>query len=149
MSSSRTFVPFLILCALVYLLTAPGRVTYPDDEIVYQTTASLWERGDLTVDGIRKRTGERKDRPDGTFGWDYGTDGERYGFFGHGLSLAAVPLYGAGKLAADLAPTAWVHAPRRDLFSFHERSNQGDWTRLTVSLTNCLVTPLAAWVLGP
>lgn len=132
----------------MYALTASGRITYPDDEIVYQTTASLWEDGDLSVEGIQKRTGEREDRPDGSFGWEYGTDGERYGFFGHGLSVAALPLYGLGKLAAEHAPQAWAHAPRRDLFSFHERSREGEWTRLAVTLTNCLLTPIAAWVLG-
>lgn len=144
-SSGRLWL--LVLCAVAYLITAPGRITFPDDEIVYQTTASLWSDGDLSIRGIPRRTGEREDRPSGTFGWAPGVDGQRYGFFGHGLSVLALPMYGLGELAARTLPEAWLHGPRRDLFSFHERGGPEDWTRVCVSLTNCLITPLAVWLL--
>lgn len=132
-----------MFCVCVYLLSASGRIVFPDDEIVYQTTRSLYQGGRLDIPGIPRRTGEPKGRPDGTFGWAPGPDGKRYGFFGHGLSLAAIPLYGLGELAAERAPETWRHAIRSDHFFVHGRSQHDDWTRLFVSLTNCLLTPLA------
>jgi hypothetical protein len=136
-----------LCCAVVYLCFAPGRILYPDDEIVFQTTRALWERGDLAIEGIPKRTGEPEDRPDGTFGWAPGVDGRRYGFFGHALSVIALPLYGLGRAAVTDAPPAWRHAIRSDHYFMHRRSPQADWPRLTVSLTNCFVTAFAVLLL--
>ncbi|MEM6995637.1 MAG: DUF2723 domain-containing protein [Myxococcota bacterium] len=141
-------VALLVLCTTVYLLLSPGRIIFADDEIVYQTTESLYERGSLAVAGIPKRSGEPKGRPDGTFGWAPGADGKRYGFFGHGLSIAALPLYAAGKAAIRRAPETWRHAIRSDTYFLHRRSPQTDWPRLFVSLTNCGITALAALVLA-
>jgi hypothetical protein len=132
---------------VVYLCCAPGRIIYPDDEIVFQTTRALWERGDLAIDGIPKRTGEPEDRPDGTFGWAPGVDGRRYGFFGHALSVVALPLYGLGRAAITEAPPAWRHVIRSDHYFMHRRSPQADWPRLTVSLTNAFVTAFAVLLL--
>jgi hypothetical protein len=132
---------------VVYLCCAPGRIVYPDDEIVFQTTRALWERGDLAIEGIPKRTGEPKDRPDGTFGWAPGVDGRRYGFFGHALSVVALPLYGVGRAAVVHAPPAWRHVIRSDHYFMHRRSPQADWPRLTVSLTNAFVGAFAALLL--
>ncbi|MHC4393632.1 MAG: hypothetical protein ACYS22_20240, partial [Planctomycetota bacterium] len=78
MNTPRTWISLLVLCAVAYLVTAPGRITFPDDEIVFPTTEALWERGELSISGIPKRTGERKGRPNGTFGWETGTDQKRY-----------------------------------------------------------------------
>lgn len=131
----------------MYLCFAPGRILYPDDEIVFQTTQSLWERGDLAIAGIPKRTGEPRDRPDGTFGWAPGVDGRRYGFFGHALSVVALPLYGVGRAAITRAPRAWRHVIRSDHYFMHRRSARADWPRLTVSLTNAFVTAFAVLLL--
>lgn len=138
----------LIACVALYTCTARGRITYPDDEIVFQTTQSLAERGELAIPGIAKRTGELPSHPTGTFGWAEGREGRRYGFFGHGLSIAALPLYGVAKLSSDAVPLAWTRAMRGDLMVFHARSREADWLRMIVSLTNCLLTPLAALLLG-
>jgi hypothetical protein len=135
------------VCAALYLWTAPGRILFPDDEIVFQTTRALVERQTLAIEGIPKRTGELRGRADGTFGWAPGPGGERYGFFGHALAIAAVPGFLAGKLAATHAPTTWRHALRSDHYYLHARSQEADWTRLGVTLTNVWVTPLAAWLL--
>ncbi len=132
-----------MFCLCAYLLSAPGRIVFPDDEIVYQTTAALYDRGSLAIPGIPKRTGEPKGQPSGTFGWALGPDGERYGFFGHALSVVSLPAYGAGKAVARSAPEPWRHAIRSDHFFVHRRGQEADWTRLLVSLTNCLLTPLA------
>ncbi len=132
----------------LYTCTAPGRIGYPDDEIVFQTTASLWERGSLEVDGIARRTGEKPSRPTGTFGWASGREGRRYGFFGHGISIVALPMYGLAKATVDEVPPLWRHAIRSDLFGFHTRGHEADWLRIVVSLTNCLITPLAVLLLG-
>ena len=49
------WIAFVVLCAVAFTCTAPGRIVYPDDEIVFQTTASLWEDGDLSIPGIQVR----------------------------------------------------------------------------------------------
>ena len=136
-----------VLAAAVYLWTAPGRIQFPDDEIVFQTAASLWDDGDLDIPGIARRTGEPRDRPTGTFGWSAGPQGQRYGFFGHGLSLVALPVYGLASATAGVVPASWAHAVRSDHFVFHRREPRGDWTRLVVSLTNCVVTAVTVWLL--
>lgn len=141
-------IALVVLCAAVYLQFSPGRIIFPDDEIVFQTTRSLYERGSLAVEGIPKRTGELEGRPDGSFGWAPGSDGTRYGFFGHALSVAALPLYGVGKWAQHEAPETWRHAIRSDTYFLHRRSPDNDWPRMLVSFTNCFVTALAAWVLA-
>lgn len=144
---SRPRLALWLCCVVVYLCCAPGRILYPDDEIVFQTTRALWERGDLAIEGIPKRTGEPQDRPDGTFGWAPGVDGRRYGFFGHALSIVALPLYGVGRAAITQAPPAWRHVIRSDHYFMHRRSPQADWPRLTVSLTNCFVAAFAVLLL--
>ncbi len=136
-----------VFVAAVYLWTAPGRIQFPDDEIVFQTAASLWDDGDLDIPGIARRTGEPEDRPTGTFGWAPGSDGRRYGFFGHGLSLVAVPAYALASATAAVVPPTWPHAVRSDHFVFHRRSDRADWLRLVVSLTNCVVTAVTVWLL--
>jgi hypothetical protein len=137
-----------VLCSAVYCWTAPGRITYPDDEIVFQTTASLVERGSLEIPGIRKRTGEREGQASGTFGWAAGRDGRRYGFFGHGLSVVAIPMYALADATVERVDPRWRSAVRSDLFTFHERDLEADWLRLVVSLSNSLLTPLGAVLLG-
>jgi hypothetical protein len=136
-----------LCCAVVYLCFSPGRIIYPDDEIAFQTTRALWERGELAIEGIPKRTGEPEDRPDGTFGWAPGVDGRRYGFFGHAVSVFALPLYGLGRAAVTHAPPAWRHVIRSDHYFMHRRSPQADWPRLTVSLTNCFIGAFASLLL--
>jgi hypothetical protein len=143
----RVGLAFVLVCAVAYLWTAPGRIVFPDDEIVYQTTRAIAERGSLAIEGIPKRTGELKGRPDGTFGWAPGVDGQRYGFFGHGLSIVALPAYAIGDATTTRVPESWRHAIRSDHYSLHRRSAEEDWPRLVVSLTNCWVGPLAAWLL--
>ncbi len=144
---TRGAVALGVLAAAVYLWTAPGRIQFPDDEIVFQTAASLWDDGDLDIPGIARRTGEPADRPTGTFGWAPGREGQRFGFFGHGLSLVAVPAYAVASATAGRVPPAWPHAVRSDHFVFHRRDHRGDWTRLVVSLTNCVVTAVTASLL--
>ncbi|MBA3547395.1 MAG: hypothetical protein H0T76_12985 [Nannocystis sp.] len=137
-----------VFVAAVYLWTAPGRIQFPDDEIVFQTTASLWDDGDLDIMGMSRRTGEPQGRPSGTFGWAPGPAGQRFGFFGHGLSVVALPAYALASLSAGAVPEAWSHAVRSDHAVFHRREHRADWTRLIVSLTNCLVTAASAWLLA-
>ena len=137
-----------VLAAAVYLWTAPGRIQFPDDEIVFQTAASLWDDGDLDIPGIPRRTGEPKGRPVGSFGWAPGPAGQRYGFFGHGLSLVALPAYALASATAPVVPTTWPHAVRSDHFVFHRREHRGDWTRLLVSLSNCVISAATAWLLA-
>lgn len=114
---------------------------------MFQTTASLVDEGSLAIAGIGHRTGEPEGRPSGTFGWAEGANGQRYGLFGHGLSVAAAPAYALGKATARVVPFAWTRAVRADHFTFHVREARSDWTRLVVSLTHCLVTAATVWAL--
>src|SRR5690606_2787932 len=129
------------------LWTAPGRISFPDEEIVFQTAASLVDEGSLTIPGIGLRTGEPEGRPAGTFGWAEGPRGGRYGLFGHGLSVVAAPGYALAKATAKVVPFAWTRATRADHLTLHVREPEADWTRLVVSLTNCVVTALTVWAL--
>ncbi|NVB38885.1 hypothetical protein G6O69_13670 [Pseudenhygromyxa sp. WMMC2535] len=138
----------VVLCSSLFMCTAPGRITYPDDEIVFRTTQSLVERGDLAVEPIANRTGERPDRPTGSFGWAEGRGGQRYGIFGQGLSLVAIPAYVLAKRSAPAIPPLWTRAVRSDLFVFHPRGPEADWLRMVVSSSNCLLTALGALLLG-
>lgn len=147
-ATARAWLALLLVCSCLFMCTAPGRITYPDDEIVFQTTQSLVEDHDLTIPGIPKRSGERADRPNGTFGWGSGRDGQRYGFFGHGISVVSIPIYALANASVDDVPKLWRYAQRSDLFTFHKRGHEADWLRMIVSLTNCLITPLAALLLG-
>jgi hypothetical protein len=140
----RVGLALTIFLGAVFLWTAPGRITFPDDEIVFQTTEALWLRGELAIAGIPKKTGEPPHLPAGSFGWALGRDGRRYGFFGHGLSVAALPMYGLARATLEAAPERWWHAVRSDHFFFHRRSKQADWPRLLVSLTNAWITALTA-----
>jgi len=140
----RLGVAVAALTTSLYLLTAPGRIPFPDDEIVAQTTISLWERGSLVIEGIERRSGEMRGQAKGTFGWAYGVDGQRYGFFGHGLSLVALPAYGLAKLTHPAVPDTWRYAVRSDHLVFHRRGPLADWSRLLISLTNCVLTGLTA-----
>lgn len=146
-SRRSTVLALLVALTTLYLWTTPGRILFPDDEIVVQTTAAIYERGALDIPGIAKRTGELEGRPDGTFGWAEGRDGRRYGFFGHGLSIVALPLFALGRAVAPHAPEIWRHALRSDHYYMHPRSPEADWPRLFASLTNACITPLAAWLL--
>jgi hypothetical protein len=131
----------------LFLMTAPGRIPFPDDEIVFQTTQSLYERGSLAIPGIARRSGEMAGQAKGTFGWAEGRDGARYGFFGHGLSVVALPAYGLAKLTYPWVPPTWRYGVRSDHLAFHDRDPFADWARLVVSLTNCAITGAAAGVL--
>ncbi len=144
--NARLGVALMLLCTAICLWFSPGRISVPDDEIVFQTTRSLWERHSLAIEGIPRRTGELKGRPDGTFGWAPGTDGKRYGFFGHALSFVALPAYGLGKVAAARAPEQWRHAVRSDHFWLHGRSAAEDYPRMFVGFTNCVLVGIGAWV---
>lgn len=143
----RVPIAVALLTTTIFLGTAPGRIPFPDDEIVFQTTQALWEDGTLEIPGIEKRSGELKGQERGTFGWALGVDGRRYGFFGHGLSWVALPAYGLAKATFPLVPPLWRHAIRPDHHAFHRRDPLADWTRLCVSLTNCVVTGLTAALL--
>ncbi len=137
---------FVCLCMVVYAWTADGRLSFPDEEIMFQTTEALAERGELSIRGIPKRAGELSWRPDGTFGWAPGLDGKRYGVFGHGTSIVALPAYGVGRWLADIVPEAWRHAIRSDHHSLHVRSQQADWPRLVVGLINVPISAFVCWL---
>jgi len=76
---------FLMVC----LVITGGRIASSDGLTMFYVTQSLVENGDIAV-------------PDGNT--VVGTDGRRYSRYGVGMSIAAIPFYLAGKLAAAVAP---------------------------------------------
>lgn len=74
---------------IAYVLTASGHLYTPDGEIMYRTTRSIAEEGDLTIEpleGFATRSNER---------------GEEYSQYGVGQPILAVPFYLAGKALID------------------------------------------------
>ena len=75
----RLFLLFLVL----YAGLTRGHFQSTDEVSVFETTRSLWERGDLAIPPILDSV--------------EGPDGRRYPPFGVGQSILALPLYGLGK----------------------------------------------------
>jgi hypothetical protein len=100
---------FLLLLA-VYTATFSGPPSGPDGEIVFQTTSSIWRRASLALGGTPEAEGliaAAEEAAPGGFPVrrGEGSAAERhYGWYGVGQALGALPLYAAGKLAAQLAP---------------------------------------------
>lgn len=69
--------------SIFYIALTRGHFVGTDEIALYQTTRSLWERGDFAIDHINN-----------TFP---GKDGRYYSQYSPGQSLAAVPLYAIGK----------------------------------------------------
>ena len=83
-----------VLVASVYLLTAAGRFANYDAESMFAVTRSLYERGSLDVGPCEARS------------WSIacvrGTDGRFYSGYGVIPSVAALPFYAAGRIAAQM-----------------------------------------------
>ncbi len=128
--------------------TARGRMLFCDDEIMFQTAQSIWEDGDLAIEGIPIRTGERLGRPTGSFGVDgpagFDAEGIKYGFFGLLPSVLAQPMLALAQVTESRALPEWSHAVRRDMVVYHrpspERRAHEDWQRLWVAWTNTWIT---------
>jgi hypothetical protein len=91
-----------VSCCLLYAVLGHGHFKSSDEISVYETTASLWERGDLVVGpGPHVFVGR----------------GERtYSHFAVGQSVLALPFYALGRALEGALPAAWSRAlggPRR------------------------------------
>lgn len=71
-----------------YVAIARGVLMFGDDVLMFQVTESLWERGRVDVSASAVDGAATRAIP--------GLDGARYAKYGIGLSLAALPFYGAG-----------------------------------------------------
>ncbi len=135
------------LCFAAFSCTASGRITYPDDEIVFRTAESVYREGSFAIEAMDRRTGERKDRPDGSFGVAPGRDGQTYGFFGYALPVITAPAVALGDRWVETHPD-WRHAIRGDIFAFYDRSVRGDLRRMAVTLANVPISALAIVCFG-
>lgn len=135
-----------VVCLAAFCCTASGRITYPDDEISFRTAEAIYERGAFDITPMDRRTGERPDRPDGSFGVAPGTtpqtQGKHFGFFGYALPLLTAPAIAMGDMLARAVPT-WRHAIRGDLFGFYARNPTADMRRMAVTLSNTVILALA------
>jgi hypothetical protein len=85
-----------LLTLALYLVSARGIVLTYDEHIMFETTAAL-SKGKATItkpEVIYRLPGLAVKRP----------DGKRAGIYGIGTSVAALPMYEAGKLVSHLAP---------------------------------------------
>jgi len=98
---------FLLLLA-VYVATFNGPPGGPDGEVAFQTTSALARRGSLAIGGTPEADAlvahARSSPPGGSSVREGRVAGEFYGWFGVGQALVALPLYGLGRGAAELAP---------------------------------------------
>jgi Dolichyl-phosphate-mannose-protein mannosyltransferase len=100
-----------------YLLTSSGHFDSPDEELMFQVTRSLAERGNLAIQD------ERVDTPLVAAG----VDGQAYAPYGLVPSAMSVPFYAAGRLAASLVAERY----------------QGFLTRLFVATRDAVVSALS------
>jgi tetratricopeptide (TPR) repeat protein len=115
-----------------YIAVTRGHFISTDEIIVYQATASLWQRGDLSIETTDVNTRVA------------GRNGRFYGIVNAGQSIASVPLYGAGrflgKVLGDRAVGRWLAGP------LIERTPQVRWGGeieiFFVNLFNAFVTAL-------
>ena len=146
-----TWLCVFLLCLCAFTCTASGRVTFPDDEVSFRTAEAFWDRGQVSISPMEKRTGELRGRPTGSFGVVGGRrarPGEVYGFFGQALPLLTSPLVGVGDFLFDHGAALWPRATRGDLQAFGKRTVRGDLRRMAVVWSSCLISALAVWVLG-
>ena len=125
------FIGFLAL----YLLTMGGHLYSPDEEILFQTTKSLAERGSLAVE-------RPKEMP--RFATRIGVDGREYAQYGIGQPLLAVPFY---KLGCKLADWMGDRPIGFSVVQYHSRTPRDEWQRLGVSLFNQFAAALLATLL--
>jgi len=101
------------LFAVLYLLTASGRIQQRDEETMYRVTRNLLETGDLAIQsevmtlepaGLPGFLPTQEITFESTFA-SPGRDGRSYSKYGIGQSLATVPLYLLGKVLAPLLPS--------------------------------------------
>ncbi|MCX8038619.1 MAG: glycosyltransferase family 39 protein [Candidatus Sumerlaeia bacterium] len=132
---SRTAVILFLVFLLLYLLTMGGHIYSPDEEILFQMTRAIAERGSLAVE-------RPKEMP--PFAVRVGVDGREYGQYGIGQPLLAVPFYWLGRL---LAEKSGDRAIGFSVIQYHGRTPREEWQRLGVSLFNQLIAALVVVVL--
>lgn len=132
----QTLLVFLLFLTL-YLLTASGHLSTPDEELMFRTTEALATRGALSIEPLIDATGSG-------FASRRGLSGREYAQYGLGNSLFAVPLFWAGSALAALIPpeTAEQWLDFRTTLLLPEDAERGPALvkRLVVSLQGSLVT---------
>jgi hypothetical protein len=104
--SARRPRPALVLGAFfvsLYLLTMGGHLDSPDEELMFQVTRSLVERGTLNV--------SRPDTPDVLV--QTGIDGQSYAHYGPVSSILSMPFYASGRAAAGLMAPRYADVVER------------------------------------
>jgi len=123
------FLAVSLLTLALYVLSARALPMTFDEQIVYDTTAAL-AHGRPYLD--RHSTSARIVRPGAFPGLAVQrTDGRQVGIYGLGTSIVAAPLYGVGKVVAQVAP----------------KSKREHVVLTTTMFTNALITATAVFVL--
>src|SRR5262249_19360750 len=87
----------------LYLLTMGGHLDSPDEELMFQVTRSLVERGRLTV--------STPNTPDVLV--QTGIDGESYTHYGPVSSVMSMPFYVIGRAGAVVVPPRYTEVVER------------------------------------
>ncbi len=132
---SRTAVILFLTFLGLYLLTMGGHLYSPDEEILFQMTRAIAERGSLAVE-------RPKEMP--PFAVRVGVDGREYGQYGIGQPLLAVPFYWLGRMLAEQFDSLPIGF---SVIQYHGRTPPEEWQRLGVSLFNQLIAALVVVVL--
>ena len=82
---------------VLYLPFSSGHFDGTDEITVFETTESIWERGELAL----SHGGPHAFR---------GVDGRNYGHFAIGQAIPKLPFYGLAKIARRVLPEAWCVA---------------------------------------
>lgn len=87
MSLIKSLAPIAVFIGIgaVLFLTAGGHLYSPDEEVMFRTTEAIVQHGTLAIEPMAMG-----------FGTKSGRDGQQFGQYGIGNSLAAIPLYLTG-----------------------------------------------------
>jgi len=140
-----------LLAMSVLVGTFVGAPETHDAEISFQATSSLWRTRSLALSETpeaRLLIQAAQDAEQGglgdSFPVQHGDDGQYYGWYGVGHSIAPLPLYGIGRLLSFTAPEIERrHSDDRQLG--FERSEY--FPHLIVGLRNPLLTAFTAWMI--
>lgn len=115
-----------LVVLLCYGATLSGRLSSPDDELLFRTTEALATRGQLSIQSIW-----------GGFASMKGVDGKDYAQYGIGQPMVAVPFYWAGMVVEKFySGRGLKHPYRLETMQIHDRTGS-DWARrFTVSWFN-------------
>ena len=110
-----------------------GHLYSPDEEIMFRTTESMMKMNGFAIEPLDPN-GDRFTAP--------GKGDKRYGHYGLGQSILAIPFYITGKGMLHWMPGTINQAFRTNTIAYHERTPENNLLRLAVSRLPQVTTAL-------